>query len=78
MRSVLPRVAAGTTGLLAGLAVQRILLHGWADATPWIIAAVVALLWWVAERRVVDAFDIGQLTGRLQGLTVPRGEADRG
>lgn len=51
MRSLLPRIAAGTTGLLAGLAAQRIILHGWVSTIPWIIAAVLAALWWVAEQR---------------------------
>lgn len=78
MRSLLPRVAAGTTGLLAALAVQQVVLHGWADATPWIIAAILAAFWWSAERRVVDAIEVGKLVGRLQALAAQREEADRG
>lgn len=78
MRSLLPRVAAGSTALLVGLAIQRTLIHGWADATMWIIAAALSYCWWSAERRASDAFNVGKLAGRLQGLPGLRKEADRG
>lgn len=51
----IPRVAAGFTGAMAGLAVNAALDARWGYALAWFFATLCAANWWVTARRLLGA-----------------------